>query len=293
MLPELGLTDRRRPLGSVVIPAHNEAQVIRRCLDALFSGFDPGELDVVVVCNGCHDETSTVARFSGHPVRVVELEHGSKPAALRAGDRAAIAFPRMYLDADVVLHGSAARSVLERLHHNAVAARPPIEYDSHRSSALVRRYYRARVRMPALHGALWGAGVYGLSEAGRSRFQSFPDVVGDDLWVDRHFSREEVEIVDCTPVIVGSPRRARDLVRVLRRTYRGKSEELPGYQPDAPVPKTLTGTLRDLGRLVATSPGSAVDAATYAAFAITGRLGMAVAAPGDVTWERDDSSRTE
>ena len=42
----------RAPLGSVVIPAHNESTAIRRCLDALFAGLAPGELDVVVVCNG-------------------------------------------------------------------------------------------------------------------------------------------------------------------------------------------------------------------------------------------------
>ena len=30
------------PLGSVVIPAHDEAAVIRRTLDALFTGFEAG-----------------------------------------------------------------------------------------------------------------------------------------------------------------------------------------------------------------------------------------------------------
>src|SRR5688500_16931815 len=100
------------PLGSVVIPAHDESAGIRRCLDALFAGVAPGELDVVVVCNGCGDDTAAVARSSGHPVRVIELEAASKPAALRTGDELALALPRIYLDADVVLHGSAARAVL-------------------------------------------------------------------------------------------------------------------------------------------------------------------------------------
>src|SRR5919106_6228816 len=131
-----------RPLGSVVIPAHDEAAVIRRCLDALFSGLDPGELDVVVVCNGCADDTATLARSSGHAVRVVELAASSKPAALRTGDAEARGFPRLYLDADVLLPGSSARRVLERLRYGAVAARPPIRYDSSRSSAPVRSYYR-------------------------------------------------------------------------------------------------------------------------------------------------------
>ena len=218
------------PLGSVVIPAHDEAAVIGRCLDALFTGFQEGELDVVVVCNGCSDETAALARSSRHPVRVAKLRSASKPAALRWGDAAAREFPRLYLDADVVLPGSAARVVLERLRSGALAARPPIRYEASGASAPVRSYYRARSRVPAVLGSLWGAGVYGLSATGRSRFGPFPDVVADDLWVDRLFDEGEVEIVDSAPVVVSVPRRSRDLLRVLRRTYRGKRET--AFAPD-------------------------------------------------------------
>ena len=141
--------------------------MIGRCLDALFAGFGPGELDVVVVCNGCSDETAELVRSSGHPVRVVELGAASKPAALRVGDAAASAFPRLYLDADVVLPGSAARRGA-----GAAAGRrdrcPTADPLRHRGrSAPVRSYYRARSRVPAVLGSLWGAGVYGLSAAGR------------------------------------------------------------------------------------------------------------------------------
>jgi hypothetical protein len=282
-----------RRMGSVVIPAHNEAAVIRRSLDALFTDVDPAELDVVVVCNGCTDGTADLARSSGHPVRVLELSSQSKAAALRAGDSAAVAFPRLYLDADVVLFGSAARRLLQRLRSNAVAARPPITFDSDRSSVLVRRYYRARARIPSLHGSLWGAGVYGLSEAGRSRFGEFPDLVGDDLWVDCHFGREEVDIVDCLPLRLTAPRRPRDLMQVLRRTYRGNGEQMAGNRADQPAPKTTAVTLRDLGRLVATSPVSALDAAIYAAFAVGGRLSVRLSPMNGVHWERDESSRQE
>src|SRR5690349_17015586 len=100
---------------SVVIPAHNEGTVIERCLDALFGGIDPAALDVVVACNGCVDDTAQRARLSGHPVRVLELGQASKAAALRAGDEAARYFPRLYLDADVVLAGPSALRVIDRL----------------------------------------------------------------------------------------------------------------------------------------------------------------------------------
>jgi glycosyltransferase involved in cell wall biosynthesis len=278
------------PLGSVVIPAHDESASIRRCLDALFTGVALGELDVVVVCNGCADDTAAQTRSSGHPVRVVELEAASKPAALRAGDDAARALPRIYLDADVVLHGSAARVVLERLGAGAVAARPPVRYATGASSAPVRSYYRARSQVPALLGSLWGAGVYGLSESGRGRFDAFPDVVADDLWVDRQFAPGEIEIVDCAPVEVAVPRRARDLVRVLRRTYRGKAETA-GVDPHDRARETTLSTLQQLRRVAAAGPRAALDAATYAAFAVGGRFALAAPLAGG-RWERDDSSRT-
>jgi glycosyltransferase involved in cell wall biosynthesis len=291
------VTSRKR-LGSVVIPAHNEANVIGRCLSALLRGADPGELDVVVVCNGCTDDTAAaVARTAQHSVRVIELDAASKPAALRAGDEAGIAMPRLYLDADAVLSAAAARRVLERLSAGAVAARPPIRYDSSRSSAPVRSYYRARARIPAVIGSLWGAGVYGLSAAGRARFRAFPDLVGDDLWLDRQFDPTEVEIVECEPVLVTVPRRSGDLVNVLQRTYAGKAQvTFAGSRNDERARKVTSAVLRELWRLAATGPAQARDAATYSAFAAGARMALALnsaaGAPADVSrWRRDDTSR--
>jgi hypothetical protein len=286
-----------RPLGSVVIPAHNEANVIGRCLDTLLRGFAPGELHVVVVCNGCSDDTATVARTAPHSVHVLELESASKPAALRAGDEAANAvFPRLYLDADVVLCSASVRRILDRLSACVMAARPPIQYDTSRSSGPVRRFYRARARIPAVMGSLWGAGVCGLSAQGRARFEAFPDVIGDDLWLDRQFEPTEIQIVDCEPVLVAVPRRARDLVHVLQRTYGGKKQVRNlGRGHDVRAQGITRSALRDLWRLACTGPAQALDAATYGAFAASARLALALTAAGSSSdtsrWQRDDSSR--
>lgn len=292
-----GPTVAGEPLASVVIPAHDEAGVIERCLDALFTGIESGQLDVVVACNGCRDNTPMLARSSGHPVRTLELSTPSKAAALRAGDEAALTFPRLYVDADVVLYGSSALAVVDRLRAGAVAARPPLWYDSSRSSASVRNYYRARSRMPSVLKSLWGAGVYGLAAEGRARFDVFPDVVADDLWIDRLFAPGEVQIVDCAPVVVNVPRRPSDLVRVLRRNCRTKGESPPRWRGDERPAETTGSTVRDLVRLAISSPTAARDAATYAAYASGTRLGLALgSALGYAVvaerWERDDSSRT-
>jgi glycosyltransferase involved in cell wall biosynthesis len=293
--PEVGPIVARRPLGSVIIPAHNERRVIRRCLDALFTGLEPGELDITIVCNGCDDDTAALARSAGYDVRVFELEAASKSAALRAGDARATAFPRIYLDADVVLPGPAARAVLERLAAGSPAARPPLRYDTSRSSALVRSYFRARSRMPAVLGCLWGAGVYGLSSAGRARFDTFPDLGADDLWLDRQFDPAEIDIVDCIPVTVTAPRRSRDLLHTLRRTYRGKDETASTSRSDRRARLITARAVRDLLRLLRFGPQSGADAAVYAGFAVIGRIRAALIritrGANPVVWERDDSSR--
>jgi glycosyltransferase involved in cell wall biosynthesis len=276
-----------RPHGAVIIPAHNEATVIRECLDALFAGVDPHAFQVVVSCNGCTDGTADVVRNLPYPVTVLEQKAASKPRALRLAESACDAFPRLYVDADVTLPGSSAVAVLERLADGVLAARPPVRYDTSSSSTLVRRFHHARGAVPTLHTSLWGAGVYGLSRQGRDRFGAFPDVVGDDLFVDRLFAAHEVEIVDCEPVTVRAPRRTADLVRLLRRSFRGKAEADAVTTSDrSSTGRTLFFVLRHGGQ----SPGAALDALAYIALVLVSRA-QARLRPR-VRWERDESSRS-
>jgi glycosyltransferase involved in cell wall biosynthesis len=275
------------PLGSVVIPAHNEATTISRCLDALLAGFAPGELDVVVSCNGCTDATADIVRSSWPAVQVIEQTEASKPAALRAGDEALSVFPRIYLDADVVLPATSARQILEYLQTGpALAVRPPTRYDTKDAGAVVRSYYRARSRLFSLKRTMWGGGAYAVSAAGRARYDAYPEIIADDLSVDRWFSRSEIEIIGSEPSVITVPRRIRDLFRVLRRRYLGNVQI-----QDLPEPPELTtqATVRDLMAMVMSSPGAAVDAAVFSAIATAVRVTLRISPPTE--WSRDESSR--
>lgn len=275
-------------VGSVVVPAHNEASVIGRGLDRLFHSLGSG-IDVVVVCNGCTDGTADVARGRGHPLRVVELETASKEQALRGADRIATAFPRVYLDADVLVSGATVRAVLEHLGRpGALAARPPIAYDTSSSSHVVRRFYRARAQVPAVMGSLWGAGLYALSAEGRARFDEFPLRLADDLFVDRLFSADEIELVDTDPVIVVAPATVSGLLATFRRTFRRNRAMKGVVTSDRPGTRA---TVRDLLRFAGRGPNELVDAAVYAMLVVAARL-LAWRHPeaGDV-WERDHTSR--
>lgn len=280
------MTDGPPVLGSVVVPAWNEADVIGRTLDALFADVDPRRLDVVVACNGCTDDTAEVARRSGHPVRVVEVPAAGKVGAIRAAEATTAALPRLYLDADTELPGPSAVAVLEALAAGAVAARPPAVHDDDGATWPVRAFYSVRAALPEVAEELYGAGVYGLSAEARSRFGEFPDVTADDLFAARIVRPGELVIPDVPPVIVRVPRDVRSLVTTLARVYRG-NRELAELRPDLAPPSTAR-TARGLARM-ARDPRRWPHLAAYVALVAAGRRRSR---RDTAHWARDHSART-
>lgn len=200
-----------RPRASVVIPAHDEAAVIGACLRGLAAA-EPGELDIVVVCNGCHDDTAAIAAgFTG--VRVLEIAQASKIAALNSGDDAAAVFPRIYLDADVAIDLSSLRALIDALVAGAEAAAPLPQLDTTGCRLGSRLFFRIRAELGYLRHHTLGAGVYGLSESGRSRFDRFPDVIADDGFVYALFAPHERINPAGATFTIRAP-------RTLRATYR-------------------------------------------------------------------------
>lgn len=274
------------PPGAVIIPAHNEATVIARTLAPLAPLAATRQLEVIVACNGCTDETARIARgFDG--VTVLELEQPSKAAALNAGDAAASHWPRLYLDADVQISPGAVRAVLETLISGQVlAARPAARFELQDAHPLVRSYHLTRLRLPSARCGLWGGGVYGLSREGRQRFGEFPDLTADDLYVDRLFEPGEKAVLDVDPVLVHPPRTPKDQIAVLHRVYRGNAQQ--NGQPGSAHRRhgTAGRTLSEVARSIR-GPISAAHALVYVAFALAGRRGSG--SPGG--WERDGSTR--
>jgi glycosyltransferase involved in cell wall biosynthesis len=274
-------------LGSIVIPAYNEGSVIRRCLDSIFTGLDPQEVEVVVACNGCVDDTVDQAVSAGYPIKVIDLPEPGKIGALRAGERAVSALPRVYLDADVEVTGETLRAVIHATATGAVAARPPVRFASERSTWLVRRYYAARRALPGLMHDLCAGGIFALSSTARERFDEFPDVTSDDLFAARIVAADEIVVVDTDPVVVHVPRNSGSLLHILKRVYRG-NEEFAAAHPELARP-TTAATKRDLVQL-AKNPRHTVDALVFAGFAVTARAALRFGRK-PVRWERDESSR--
>jgi Glycosyl transferase family 2 len=299
----VGLSQQVCLLASVIVPAHNEEEVIGRLLRSLGDGARPGELEVIVVCNGCTDRTADRARAAG--ATVIELSAPGKAAALNHGDAVATAFPRFYVDADVVVTGGDILRMVRVLAAGAmlaVSARPRFEMAG--ASRVVRDYYRIWTRLPYLGEDHLGSGVIGLSEAGRARFDRFPDALADDLFLYHRFGPGERGTVDGTSVAVYPARTGRSLLTRRVRVYAGNAQ-LAGLGLAGPAPRAAGGPPgRPVGRLARwRAPGwlAAVFAdpslvGALPAFVTVSGLGMLLARRrvrrGDpAAWGRDASSR--
>jgi glycosyltransferase involved in cell wall biosynthesis len=278
---------------SIVIAAHNEEEVLGRCLDALLQTARTGELEIAVVCNGCTDRTADVARAYGDAVRVLETPRASKTGALNLGDAAVAGFPRFYVDADVTLPLASVRRIATRLSDgNALAAAPVMNLDLRGSSVAVRAYYRIWVRLPYVRQGMIGVGVYALSDGGRRRFGEFPDVIADDGYVRVLFDAHERIRVDDAPVRIYAPGGVHDLVRIKTRSRLGRYQ-LAGRFPDLVARERTTKSYGNAMRGIVMRPWLWPAAAVYAAVVLqTRRRARAqLASTEGYVWERDQSSR--
>ncbi|MET9887506.1 glycosyltransferase [Streptomyces sp. NPDC006430] len=284
---------------SIVIPAHNEGRVIGRLLDALLADTPASGVDIVVVCNGCTDDTAAVAGARGPRVRVVEVPAPSKHAALRVGDEHARGFPRLYVDADVVIGAADVQALADALtaRSDLLAAAPGRDIPLAGCAWSVRAYYRVWQRLPAVREGLFGRGVIAVSEPGHARIAALPPLMADDLAASLAFAPEERRVVEAARVVVHPPRTWADLVkrRVRAATSSAEMERFqgartPGRESAVPSARTSTGDLRTLLRA---QPGLLPGVVVFVVAALAARRGARRAIRnGDFsTWLRDESSR--
>jgi glycosyltransferase involved in cell wall biosynthesis len=280
---------------SVVIPAHDEAAVIGRLLARLQPMVTEGgdrspELEVVVVCNGCTDDTAAVAAaFTS--VRVIETPVPSKREALRLGDAAVTGFPRFYIDADVEIDRVGVLALAAAMRSGrALAAAPRRRIPRDGTSRWVRWYYDVWEELPGVRDGIFGRGVIGLSEQGFARISTLPLLMSDDLAMSSAFSDAERQVVNAAVVTVHPPKTWADLIRRRSRVATGTSQ---AYADDNGLISDSRTGAADLIGLCRRRPGLALRMPVFLAAAILARRAARRAIrQGDFsTWQRDDSSR--
>lgn len=267
---------------SVIIPASNEAALIGGCLAALVAS-DAVSAQVIVVANGCRDETVAVAEGErgtvegrGWTLTVLDLADGGKLAALNAGDAVAKGDLRAYLDADVIVSPGLMSALV------AVLNREDAAYASGRlritaKSPASRAYARIWSRVPFMSKGVPGCGLYAVNAAGRARWGGFPAIISDDTFVRLQFAPQERHTAPAPydwPIAEGFGA----LARVRRRQDRGVAEIARLYPAllgnDDKLPIGALGKLR----LFLTDP---IGFAVYSAVALRARFGR-----GSTDWTR-------
>lgn len=270
---------------SVIVPASNEAGYIAACLKALLASAPvPGGAEVIVVANGCRDDTADRARSfadkaqaAGWGFRVIDRPEGGKIGALNAGDRLAAGDMRAYLDADVTVDPALMAQLVGAL--GVAGAR----YASGRAvipraeSLVTRAYARFWQTLPFAQSVAPGYGLFAVNALGRARWGDFPDLISDDTFVRLQFAPHERTGCPAPyhwPMIEGFSA----LVRVRRRQDAGVAQ-IAALYPDllareAKAPLGARGIIR---RAVADPVGFTV----YAAVSLAVKLRR-----GGVDWVR-------
>jgi glycosyltransferase involved in cell wall biosynthesis len=276
---------------AVVIAAHDEAAVIGACLDALRAQHpaDP-ELQIVVSANACTDDTAAIARRRG--ALVVDRPEPGKAAALNAGEQLVTGFPRVYLDADIVPPPGALAELVAVLGRAGVHAAVPRRRLETRGRAWpVRAYFAVNERLPAFTDGLFGRGMIALSAEGRARFDAFPELVADDLFLDSLFAAAEKATATGVEVVVEAPYTSRELLNRLVRVRRGSAQMRAAAEAgDVEVPVRASDRRAWL-RVVLRDPRLLPAAVPYVAFTLLAAR-RARRSPTSTDWGRDASTRT-
>jgi glycosyltransferase involved in cell wall biosynthesis len=265
----------RPPPLSVIIPANNEAGWIESCLSAIAASVGVGG-QVVVVANGCTDDTADRARrqgaalaAAGFDLTVLETPALGKPGALNAGDSAAVRDMRVYLDADVTVSPSLLAQIAAALDTASPRLASGSPQVARARSAVTRAYARFWTRLPFVAQGCPAFGLYAINAAGRARWGAFPAIISDDTFVRLNFAPDErlrLPAPYAWPMVEGFG----PLVRVRRRQDQGVAEvrrlfPALGAQDDTPRP----GRAWLLGRALSDPAAFAV----YAAVSLAVRLG--------------------
>lgn len=228
------------PALSLILPANNEEAHIGACLQAVLASDSlacDAPVQIVVVPNGCSDATAQIARSyqakanaRGWQLDVIELDQGSKIAALNAGETTALAPAFVYLDADVIVGPALLAQTADALDaDDARYVSGQVQLSTSPSFA-TRAYGAFYLHTPFMRQCAPGCGYFAMNNAGRTRWADWPAIISDDTFARLNFAPDERRQVSAPyewPLVEG----LRNLVRVRRRQNAGV-EEIEQRFPD-------------------------------------------------------------
>jgi len=275
---------------SVVIAAHNEGAVIEATLRSVLANKLDRALQVIVVANGCSDDTAEKARKFGEAVEVIETPVGNKINAINLGDRAAKYFPRAFLDADCQLSEDLLQRVADAFEDEGVRiVAPGAKYVYEGHNPFLAGYYHLWRSLPYVKRNTMARGFYAIDQRLRERYVEFPSLIADDKFIRNLTKPAERRVAKDCFTTVYMPANFGDLLKVKTRWTFGNLE-LAERRPDLNV--NDRGEHDGAMKFVATRPWLWVNVPTFLfVWWYARRAARKKLAEKRAGWERDESTR--
>ena len=277
-----------KPEFSLIVPVYNEEAALRITLPPLMQALEGYAAQVVFVCNGTTDASAQIIRsIAGPAVRVLEVPQAGKTGAFNAAEKLVSAFPRFYLDADILVQQDVFAPLLNALNSGkADLVSPVIRYDLSQSTFAARAISRTWLGLPHrtrhdIQGAL-----IGVSENGRKAWQDFPDIFADDSFMMAMVPAHRRKTVRTTAVTQKLPRSYGAWVAVRTRWLFGDRQLA---RLGIRIPKAPGQGRALIGR--ALNPRHTLSTTIYALARLHAKIRCSRREKTGVQWYRDETTR--
>lgn len=278
----------KQPICSVIIPAYNEANVLASTLRSLLSDAYAQEFEIIIICNGCTDNTAEIAEKFAPGAQIIETDIASKSNALNIGLEKATIYPTVFLDADITTTTQAIRSMVHRLNwSDAFLAFGSAKFLTQNTSWSVRAFYNAWYMNPYFDRQKMG-GFFAISKAGLEKLVRFPDTINDDEFVRRSLISNSTW-VENAPYYVEPPRNLLSLIKVRSRVYRGNQLLEQDIAPLGEKKRTSNAYL--FAKRLFLKPRNWIGAVIFAFTALAAHARNRLMSSQENRWESDTSTR--
>jgi glycosyltransferase involved in cell wall biosynthesis len=277
-------------MATLIIPAHNEASVIERCLDSLIQ--QKNVTRIIVACNGCTDNTAEIVNNNyGHLPHLIclDIKKPSKTHALNEAEKHIIDFPVFYIDADTALSIDAIPTITQQMQDKPLHLTAPTPIiNTEQSSWLVKQYYKIWQSLPYIEAGVIATCSFIVSQQGRQRFDKFPDVINDDGYIRCQFKADEISNIAGSEIYIQAPKDIFSLIKIKTRARLGNMQLNTLNLCTHPAKKAYASSMKS--KLFSKD---AISAVIYYCIAIIIRIraNKQFSRINQYTWEKDNSSR--
>jgi len=283
---------------TIIIAAYNEATVIRKTLRSLDSTAALNSYQILVVCNGCSDDTEKIIRNEFQHIHCHSLPHASKALAIRYAESLNPGFPRLYMDADIQLSSGDAHALISMASEfdSDSLIIPRSNVITSNSHPLVKSFYRIWYTTSHVTESGYGAGTYLINQQGRKRFGIWPELIADDAFIRSQFHFDQTHIAQSHCVTVQAPKTVWALIKIKARSKLGNLELKAHLKPNKLIQgKRKTPNSHNTHHITVQQSTESLKWYDQITYILINSIALSIAKwhfmMGIKTWHRDHSNR--